>query len=78
MFPGQEHSIRKLLVGDVLFREVCDDYMAALRSLNWFRSLPGSDERLEVAEFTSLSDSLLREMKAIVASNLNDLDPAER
>lgn len=59
-FPGYGALIRRLVLQDKNFRELCEDYLAACSSLAWFRSV--EEARPEVAEFALLIQQLEEEI----------------
>jgi hypothetical protein len=59
-FPGYGALIRRLVLQDKAFRELCEDYLAACSSLAWFEA--STESRPEVAEFTLLIQQLEEEI----------------
>ena len=59
-FPGYGALIRRLMLQDKTFRELCEDYLAACSSLAWFQS--AEEARPEVAEFALLIQELEEEI----------------
>jgi hypothetical protein len=59
-FPEYGALIRRLVLQDKSFRELCEDYLAACSSLAWFES--SKEIRPEVAEFALLIQQLEEEI----------------
>ena len=61
-FPEYGTLIRRLVLQDRTFRELCEDYLAACSSLAWFQS--AEEARPEVAEFELLIQQLEEEISS--------------
>lgn len=65
-FPEKAGLIRELVLSNMEFRSICEDYAEALNTLVHFRARPDADERPEVAEY----EVLIRELEAELAAAL--------
>lgn len=65
-FPEYRALIRRLVLQDRTFRELCEDYLAACSSLAWFQA--SEEARPEVAEFALLIQQLEEEIASALDS----------
>jgi hypothetical protein len=61
-FPESVEILRHLVLKDMTFRSVCEDYCLADRMLEHFKSLPGQKRSEEVADYQALIAELRDEL----------------
>lgn len=68
-FPKKAILIRQLLLSNLEFRSICEDYAAALNTLAHFKARPDAAERPEVADFEGLICELEAELVAALETS---------
>lgn len=53
-FPGAAATLRRLVLTDPLFREICEEYALAQQSLASFEARPDAAERPEIGDYRTV------------------------
>ena len=61
-FPQAASALQRLARVDPAFREVCEDYALAKRSLSGFEARPDAAERSEIGDYRTVIAELEREI----------------
>jgi hypothetical protein len=70
-FPEAAASLRRLALIDPGFREICEEYGLALRSLAGFEARPDASERPEVGDFRNV----IADLESEIARFLKEAGP---
>jgi hypothetical protein len=72
MFPARKQELLRLSLKDPVFRSLCEDLGDAHDSLRRFLSVSKAGERPEVAEYRVLIAELEAEVRAYIATRIQD------
>lgn len=65
-FPGAAATLRRLLLTDPPFREICEEYALAQQSLALFEARPDAAERPEIGDYRTVIAELEDEIDRLV------------
>ncbi|MCU0854433.1 MAG: hypothetical protein MUF63_05870 [Rhodobacteraceae bacterium] len=67
LFPRRVEILR-IYLSDPAFRDLCEDLVEAHQSFQRLKALPGTPERMELAEYSRLISELEQDVRAYVTS----------
>jgi hypothetical protein len=67
IFPRRVEILR-IYLRDPTFRDLCEDLVEAHQSFQRLKAVPGTPERMELAEYSRLISELEQEVRAYVTS----------